>query len=85
MEQLSLLVCVRFSVFTEQVEECLKTRMEGMENKEGWLNYVMLNGSSWSTEKPSSEEEEQSGMCSTASNTHGEEKQLIKNGMRMRR
>ena len=37
-------------------EECPKTRMEYLENKEGWLNCFMLNGSSWSTERTLLEE-----------------------------
>ena len=39
----------RMSTEMEQMEECHNTRMEELENKERWLNSVMLKGSSWCT------------------------------------
>ena len=43
------------STEVEQTEECHKTRMGEMDNKEIWLNCVMQNRSSWATEKASLE------------------------------
>ena len=42
----------RMSTEVEQMEECHKTKMEEMEKNEGWFKKcVVVNGSSWSTEK----------------------------------
>ena len=42
---------LRMSAWVEQMEECQGAKIKEMESNEVWLLCVMLNGSSWSTEK----------------------------------